>query len=214
MNVRLVVAAAFALGIPGRSFAQDFPERVSKEARIALERIVDSARAMRLPTEPLVAKAAEGVLKGADDARIVKVVRALLHDMDDARAALPPGAATGTLTAAASALRAGVSRETLRRLAAAGGGAGATESELAIALITLADLAASRVPPQRAGEAVELLLSRRASVVAMFAFREGVARDIQSGATPDAALASRMQGAMRTLDGRPAVSPVKPISPP
>jgi hypothetical protein len=169
----------------------EFPTRLDPETRLVLTRLADSARAARLPVEPLVSKAAEGVLKGADDARIVAAVRALVRQLGDARAIMPAGTSTATLTAAASALRAGVSTETLRGLIDAGRGTRADEFDLA--LITLADLAANGVTPSRAGDAVSDLLRRGTPGRALAALRSAIAQDIGAGVSPERALATRME---------------------
>src|SRR6185437_5079601 len=72
----------------------------------AVNRIADSVRASGVPRDPLVSKAAEGVLKGADDARILDVVRRFARELATARAALGTCATTPELVAAASALHA------------------------------------------------------------------------------------------------------------
>ena len=76
----------------------------------------DSAVAAGLPRDVLVAKAAEGVLKGADDARIVRAVRMLVTDLGTAKGLLRVGASSSLLTAAASALRAGIPGPVVRQL--------------------------------------------------------------------------------------------------
>ncbi|MEX2178236.1 MAG: hypothetical protein WD801_05970 [Gemmatimonadaceae bacterium] len=201
----LGTASAFAQG--NAQSASALSARLSPATRAQLERLVDSARASGLPAEPLVARAAEGVLKGADEARIVGAVRSLARELAAARAVLPAGASAATLAAGAGALRAGVSRETLRRLSVAS--IGAAEGDLALALVTVADMAANQVPPTRAGEAVEQLLQRRAPASEIMAFRETVARDILAGVSPVDALDARS----RTILGRPAAGATIPPIP-
>jgi len=190
------VAAARA-----QSPAASFPDRLAGETRATLSRLADSARAAGIPTEPIVAKAAEGVLKGADDARILKAVRALVSELGAARAALP-GASAPVLTAAASALHAGATVVTLRELAAAAErpDARAHDADLALALISVADLAASGVVAERAGSALAQLLRRGAPDTEISAFRAGVARDISDGSAPEQALSARMRGAGSSSD--------------
>ena len=189
----LVLVLGMAATAEGQSPAPgtDFSARLAPETRLVLTRLADSARAVKLPVEPLVSKAAEGVLKGADDARIVAAVRALVRQLGDARAIMPAGTSTATLTAAASALRAGVSTETLRALIDAGRGTRAEEFDLA--LITLADLAANGVAPNRAGDALSDLLRRGTPGRELAALRSAIAQDIGAGVSPERALATRME---------------------
>lgn len=181
---------------PSSSYA--FPEGLSTATRAVLTRIADSARATDLPTEPLVAKAAEGLLKGADEARIVTAVRVLAGHLGAARALLPVSASRGTLTAAASAMRAGIPRESIRELAGANPG---SDADLGLALITLTDLAASGIPTERAERAVIALLHRGAPERELPALRAAIAHDVASGIAPETALDARLKTIVRTLEG-------------
>ena len=183
-----------------RAASAQLPAGLGAASKDTLRRLVDSARAVGLPGEALIAKAAEGALKGADDARIIKAVRNLVRELADARAALPPRAAAGTLSAAASAIHAGVSAQAVRDLWTAD--QSLPESDLAIALVTLADLVASHVPGEMAANSLRELLRRRAPESQLAAFRLGVADDVRSGSSPESAIAVRTQAIMRALDER------------
>jgi hypothetical protein len=197
----LVLASAHAAMAQQPAPAPEFPARFTGYSRAALESIADSARVVTLPVEPLTAKAAEGVLKGADDERIVRAVRSLLHELMDARVALSRDTSTAVLTAAASALHAGASRASLRNLAAAS--AGAPSGDLAAALVTLADLAAARAPVDDTERAIVELLKRRAPAAELSAFRQSVRQDILAGADPRAALSARAQATLGSLRPTP-----------
>jgi hypothetical protein len=190
---RAVVAAAMLL-CAKVAVAQrpEFPARFTGYTRTALEFIADSAREMALPVEPLTAKAAEGVLKGADDERVVRAVRSLLHELIDARSALPGDTSAAVLTAAASALHAGASRTSLRSLAAANPG-GTSSADLAAAFVTLADLAGAHAPVDQTERALAEMLRRRAPASELSAFRQAVRQDILAGADPSVALSARAQ---------------------
>src|SRR5262245_30195979 len=99
-----IVSSAQAGAGPG---AQPSP-RLPANVEAVVNRLADSARARGLPSDPLFAKAAEGVLKGADSTRIVDAVRRLLGELETARSSLGACAGSGELAAAASALHAGV----------------------------------------------------------------------------------------------------------
>ena len=185
----------------GQSPTAELQGKLSSAARDTVDRIVDSARVAGLPTMPLVAKAAEGVLKRVDEARILSAVRNLATQLRVARGLLPRNGTAGTLVAAANALQAGVSTRALSRLAAA---APKDDAALAVAFVTLADLVASNVPADAAAVSIEQLLERRAPEADMAAFRSAVARDIQAGRSPEDALATRTKAAVKTLSGPPA----------
>jgi hypothetical protein len=201
MMVRRILVSAFVAVAASRALhAQEvgasLSARLSPAARDTIARLVDSARTRRLPAELLVAKASEGVLKGADDARVVRAVRSLLRELEDARSALPSSSAA-TLAAGANALHAGVSVEELRKLASAHAGAHRDPADLAVALITLADLVANNVPPRAAASSVEELLRRGTPEAEMAVFRAGVAEDIRLGRAPETAIATRTRAIVR-----------------
>lgn len=155
-------------------------DRLSPAARAAVVHLVDSARIAGLPSEAVSAKAAEGVLKGADDARIVAVLRTLVGELGAARDALGPGATSSEIVAAASALHAGVPVAAVRRLAASRPPGRA----LATPLVVMADLVTRRVPPAEAARAVDGLLRRGAADRDFVALRAAVERDILAGQAP------------------------------
>lgn len=178
--------------------------------RDTIARLADSLRAAGLPAEPLLAKAAEGRLKGADDARILRAVRALARELGEARSALPASASTATIVAAASAIHAGVRADDVRRVVTT---RGASDGDMGVALVTLADLVASRVPPSDAVAAIANLLERRATEGDMTALRLGVAQDVGAGRAPAEAVQTRARVLVDRLDTRPG-EPRAPVRPP
>jgi hypothetical protein len=196
----LVTALAFAAGsLTAQTHSYDWPKSISVETQRVLARLADSAHALDLPADAIVAKAAEGVLKGADDARIVRAARGLLAELIAARSALPPGAGSALLNAAASALHAGIPLSGLTKIVLAGG---SNETQLAIGLVALADLSANGVRPATAGDAIVELLKRHAPEADITALRTSVARDIAAGNAPESALGERMDRLLRSLDTR------------
>jgi hypothetical protein len=193
----LLCAPFVPLGAQQTTTAADLPAQLSASTRQAIARLGDSLRAARLPDEPLYAKAAEGVLKGADEARIVAVVRTLARELGEARAALGIGADAADLVAGASALHVGATPMMLKQLretrVAAQGGA----SSLATPLVALADLLTRRVPALVAAAAIDSLVARRAGGDDFAALRAAVERDIDAGRAPEAAVTTRMQGLLR-----------------
>jgi hypothetical protein len=172
------------------------PDRLSPTARATIERLVDSARTAGLPTGPLVDKAAEGVLKGADDERIVRAVQSLARELGAARTALGPSTDVAVLGAAASALHAGVSPADLHGLAFPTGGA-PDAAALSSALVTLVDLVAKHVPVAAATRSIHDLLERRAGERDFVALRNDVEQDILAGRSPEASLIARVHNVTR-----------------
>ncbi|MFL5580412.1 MAG: hypothetical protein ACJ8AO_08560 [Gemmatimonadaceae bacterium] len=165
-------------------------DRLAPATRATVTRLVDSARAAGLPWEAVGAKAAEGALKGADDARIVAALRTLVAELSAAREALGLGANASDVVAGASALHVGVPADELRRLARERD-AGAQPRALATPLVVLADLVTRRVPPSAAAAAVGALVRKGAADADFAALRADVERDILAGEAPQKAAAAR-----------------------
>jgi|SRR5690606_34920862 len=141
--------------------------RLPTGTRLAVERLMDSARAGGLPTEPLVRKALEGESKGADSARIVSAVAALARYLGQARQALGAGADEATLVAGAAALRAGAQPARLRALDSL-----RSRERLAVPLSVLADLLTSGVEPERAWTTVRQMATQGAPDADFLELRE------------------------------------------
>lgn len=195
-------ASADAQGGAAPMTAADLPSQLALATRQAIVRLGDSLRTSGLPDAPLYAKAAEGVLKGATDARIVTAVRTLARELGDARASLGSAAGDAELVAGASALHVGASPGMLRQLrdAHSAGAGGATS--LATPLVALADLLARRVPASVAAAAIDSLVARGAPSDDFAALRAAVERDIVAGRTPEASVVQRTQGLLRNIEGR------------
>jgi len=209
-----LAAACGAARLPAQSAAEPaLPSRLGAPARAAIQSLMDSVRAAGLPTGPLAAKAAEGALKGADDARIVDAVEALARALGEARAALGPTADPSVLDAGASALRAGVTPATLRSL----GNAGATPAgapALAGALVTLVDFVAKGVPAGVASQSIEQLLRLGAPESRFVTLRSQVEADIRDGQSPEAAVATRVRTSVQQLGAPAAPGSAHPPNPP
>lgn len=180
------------------------PARLSPETRVVLQRLIDSAQAAAIPTAPLHNKIAEGVLKSADERRIVSAVQSLMQRLADAQRILGPRGrdtdAYGLLGATASALQAGVPPSIVRSLVASDSTQRSDPRPLVGALVTVVDLIAKHIPASTAGSSVGDLLRRRATEDEFGAFRADVARDITAGSAPDVALATRMRAYLQALD--------------
>jgi hypothetical protein len=176
--------------------ARVLPDRLSPATRVLLERVIDSARVAGLPTAPLFDKAAEGVLKGADDERIVRAVQTLVRELGEARDVLGANANVSVLGAAASALHVGVSADDLRSLARPTTGM-PDATALSSGLVTLVDLVAKHVPVATATRSIRDLLERHASEHEFVTLRTEVEQDILAGRSPEASLAARMHTVTR-----------------
>ena len=205
-SMTLRVVAVTLMSVALRAHAQrapltaaDLPAKLTPEARQVITRLGDSLRAERLPDEPLYAKAAEGVLKGAAETRILSAVRALARNLGEARDALGSGVDDADLVAGASALHEGATPAMLTQLRDTHRVAGARETSLATPLVALVDLLARHVPPATAASAIDALVARRAPSEDFAALRAGVAQDIFAGQTPEAAVTQRM----KNIEARP-----------
>lgn len=185
------------------------PPQLPQNVEIVVNRLVDSARARGLPAEPLLAKAREGALKGADSTRIVNAVRRLLDELDVSRHTLGPTAPSAELVAAASAIHAGVTPSQLSHVAQLGGGGSvsAKSDRLVMPLVVLADLVARRVSADVAVSSLETLLARAAPDAEFASLRVAIERDIANGTSPDAAMRARSAAVARTLDAKTGVRP-------
>ena len=196
----LILAAA----LPATGRAQEVRlGRVPEPARASVDSILVSARGRGLPLEPLVDRALEGAAMGAAPGMIVGAVRRLHDELIVVRDAFGTGASTAELTAGVSALRAGARSEDLARLRKLRPG-----KPLTVAAAVLADLAAAGVPADTAVGAV-MVLARDADDADYIAFRRNVQRDIAQGASPAAALAIRVRGALADAEVN---APSVPIS--
>lgn len=191
----------------GALTAADLPAELSPATRRAIERLADSLRDARLPSDPVYAKAAEGVLKGATEARILGAVRAMAHELGDARDALGAEVDQVEIVAGASALHAGVPVATLRRLREASNQQKAGGHSLTTPLIVLADLVTRRVPAPIASAAVDSLVARGAPSADFDALRAAVERDILAGRAPDAAALTRTRSLLASMGSRARSSP-------
>jgi len=175
----------------------------SASLRDRVDRIADSVRVQRLPTEPLYSKAAEGVLKGADEARIVQAVSGLARDLRDARSALGASATDAELVAGASVIHSGMDVPALRTFFTRREGRPPGES-FVMPLVVLSDLLTRRVTQDVATSSLSNLVERGAKDVELTNLRREIERDISGGQAPDVAARMRTDAA---LAGRPIRRP-------
>ncbi len=174
------------------------------DTRATIERIIDSARVAGIPAEPLRDKVLEGVLKGADDQRIVYAVQSLSRELASARAVLGGASNLALMSATASALHAGVPATELTRLVRTSAEP-ANASVLASALVVLVDIVTKRVPTNVAITAIGDLLQRGAQERQFVELRNEVELDIAAGRTPEAAMLDRTRAQLRALPERAVI---------
>ena len=168
--------------------------RLDPTTRAAVAAVVDSTRAARLPTEPLVDRALEGAKKGAGGERILTAVRGLASELGAARAALGNGASADEITAGASALHAGLQARDLARVRAAA--VHMKRGRVTLPLTVATDLVARSVPAATASEIVLSLTRAGLPDEDLATFQRNVRLDIEHGADPSAAAQTRARGAM------------------
>jgi hypothetical protein len=196
--VRIAVPFVVLSGVLAGTLAAQEPRlagRLPEGPRLQIDSLLGAARTERLPVEPLVDRALEGVVKGAPADRVVGAVARLLDELRSARTAFGPAASVAELTAGASALRAGAPPGDLARLRTMRAG-----QPLTVPAAVLADLVSAGVPVDTAVTAV-MALAESAPDAEYVAFRRHVQRDIALGAAPAAALAVRLRAAIAVSDG-------------
>jgi hypothetical protein len=194
--VRWTIMGLCLAALPAMAGAQEsrLVGRLPDAARVSVDSLIESARGRGLPVEPLVDRALEGAAMGAAPGIIVGAIRRLHDELIVVRGAFGGAATTAELTAGVSALRAGATSQDLARLRRLRPG-----RPLTVAAAVLADLAAAGVPADTAVSAV-MVLARDADDADYIAFRRNVQRDIEQGASPAAALAIRVRGALAEAD--------------
>lgn len=163
--------------------------RLDRQVQAEVGALVDSARLLGIPTEPVVDKALEGAAKRAPNKRIVNVVRSRFHELVAGRSALGNVASEAEIIAAADALHAGASAQVISALRAQ-----RPSAPLTIPLAVLADLIARGVPADTAASAVLALATTPATDAQFAALRDDIERDIAKGTPPAISAAVRTRG--------------------
>jgi hypothetical protein len=168
---------------------------IDRETALRLTRIVDSARARGLPTEPIVAKISLGTLRHIPSERIIVAAQSLAARLEDARVALAPKPTATDIAAGGDALSvAGVTKAALQAVRST-----SPNRPVAVPISVLAQLVASGVPAKRATEIVTELIKRGASNDQLMALGNNVNSDVGRGARAIASLDVRLQGLTAVL---------------
>jgi len=168
---------------------------VGRETAVRLAEIVDAARSSGLPTDPIISKISQGVLRHASPERIVVAAQSVATRLEEARAALAPAPTPADITAGENALGvSGVTRAALQAVRST-----SPNRPVAVPLGLLAQLVASNVPAKRATEIVTDLIRRGASNAQLVALGNEVNSDVERGVRLIASLDVRLQGLTAVL---------------
>lgn len=192
MTRRLLLFVCVLVASASAAAAQDSLPVANLDRDVAahLVRIVDSARARGLPTEPIVAKISQGVLFHSPADRIVVAAQSVVARLDDARLALAPKPTQSDIAAGENALGVdGVTKAALQMVRAT-----SPNRPVAVPLGLLAQLVASKVPVSRATKIVTDLIKRGATDPQLLALGNNVDADVLHGARAMASLDVRLQG--------------------
>ena len=192
MHIRLGLVAAAMMVVTSAADGQQRDPRLSRldpQTAQAVQAIVDSARTLGVPTEPIVDRALQGARRNASSSLLLTVVRERLAALVEARGALAP-ATESEIVAGADAIASGASPETLRELRRA-----RRSMELTVPIGVLADLIARGVARDTAAVLMLELASMDMEDRELTEFRRMVDRDIALGALPSAAAAIRAEAA-------------------
>jgi hypothetical protein len=190
-------AALVAAGVFG-SFAAASAQQTAAapdgEIAAQLQRIVADAASRGLPTAPIVAKAARGVMMKVPTARVIAAAQAVAARLDQARTVLAPSPIDADIMAGEDALSFGVSTTALKQVRAV-----SPRRSVAVPVGVLAQLVANHVSQQRATNIVIDLMRRGASSEQLVALGNDVNGDIALGGSPDNALDIRVRGLVPLL---------------
>ena len=203
---KLALAVAVLTGLGGaRASAQDYSRLTlihDDITRGMVRGVLGGAFSRGVPTDPLMAKALEGVAKKANTASIRDAMNALEKRLRKAQDLLGKEASTvDELWAGADALSVGVSEQTLKQMRAA-----APKRSIALELGVLTELVAKKVPSAKASKMVLDLMARGATGVQLTAMSNDVQADVAAGLSPDVALGLRGRGIMSLLPPSPSAA--------
>ena len=198
MRGHRLFAGALALGFAASSGAAQEARLVSIRDDATRDRVrlfIESAQRRGTPTEPLIARALEGVAFKADAKRIEKEMAALESRMVRARKLLGRTATVDELAAAADALANDVPEDALKRLRAYA----PAHRSITVEIGVLTELIAKGVAPKAAAKMVLDLVARGATGVQLTELNAAVQQDVALGVAPVEALLVRFHGVMSLL---------------
>jgi len=190
----IVAIALLSTTLSAQTTDPRLANKLDARTRTAVVAIIDSARAIDLPAEPLIDKALEGAAKRASSQQIIAAVRTFASQLSDARRALGRNSTEGELVGGAQAIRAGIPVHHLEKLRSVRAGA-----RIASALTVVSDLVAREVPIDTAIAVVSGLVRAAATDDQLLAVRADIETDILAGKPPAVAASSRGHALEQTL---------------
>jgi hypothetical protein len=179
------------------------------KARAAIERQIAQAEAKGLPTQPLIAKAMEGVTKQATGGEILVAVTSKAKRLEQARVLLAPSPSVAELSSGADALANGVPGAMLKQVRAVW----PVTQSVAMPLDVLTELVARGIDAKSALKQITSLMARGATPSQIAALGSSVQSDVAAGLAPDAALEVRARGVMSLLPSPAAAASLAPTGP-
>lgn len=162
--------------------------------RDAVRQFVEAARLRGTPTEPLVARALEGVAFKADSKKIQQAMAQLEKRMRRASELLGPRSTVDEIAAGADALANKVPDATLRELRRL-----APARQITVEIGVLTELVVKGIAQKKAAEMVHRLMARGATGAQLTELNAAVQQDVALGITAVAALELRGRGVMSLL---------------
>jgi hypothetical protein len=193
-RVAVLAVSLLSTTLSAQSVESRLATRLDARTRTAVVAIIDSARIVDLPVEPLIDKALEGAAKKASSQQIIAAVRTFAGQLGEARRALGRNSTEGELVGGAQAIRAGIPVQQLERLRAVRAGV-----RIASALTVVSDLVAREVPMDTAVAVVSGLVRASATDDQLLAVRADIETDILAGKPPAVAASTRGQALEQTL---------------
>lgn len=201
MGLRLAAAcavAAFAAGGVGAQGGKALDAQLlaihDDATRNAVRAYLEAAQARGTPTEPLVARALQGVVFKADRKTIERAMARLEKNLARSRDLLGAQATRDEVSAGADALSNGVPEKSVVELRQA-----ARHRPITVELGVLTELVAKGVPPKQAAEQVRALMARGATGTQLTELNAAVQQDVALGVSPIAALELRGRSVMSLL---------------
>jgi len=211
----LAVAAFVAVAaVAARGVAQDTRLLSIRDAavRTLVMRQLSGARSRGFTveqSEPLLAKALQGVAMQASPTKIREAMETLEKRMRRAAELLAPHATVDEVTAGADALAARAPASALREMRKL-----APNRSITVELGVLTELLAKGVPPKRAAQRVRDVMARGGTGAQLTELNSAVQQDVAAGLRPEAALELRVRAVMSLLPPPPSVLTASPKSPP
>lgn len=209
---RLVCGLSLGLGLlSSRSAAQE-ARLISIRDDATRDRVrafIEAAQRRGTPTEPLIARALEGVAFKADAKRIEKAMADLEKRLRRGYELLGRNATVDEVAAAADAMANKVPESSITDLRRA-----APTRTITVELGVLTELVLKGVKPKEATKMVRDLMARGATGAQLTSLNEAVQQDVERGVSPIEALRLRGRGVMSLLPPAAGTALAQPVGRP